>query len=131
MGTSAAMLQVVINPYVSAYSLRGTTPVQRMNIVCGVNSVGTTVAPFFVTGVVFAGVAMESVTPGMLLVPFLIIAAIIAAVTAVSLRLELPDPHIPEARRGFPEKSLSSGISLRECSLYSSMSALKWPLVST
>lgn len=104
MGTSAAMLQVVINPYVSAYSLRGTTPVQRMNIVCGVNSVGTTVAPFFVTGVVLAGVAMESVTPGMLLVPFLIIAAIIAAVTAVSSRLELPDLAHTRSEERLPRK---------------------------
>ena len=31
MGTSAAILQVVINPYVSAYELPGTQPVQRMN----------------------------------------------------------------------------------------------------
>ncbi|MDE7496140.1 MAG: MFS transporter, partial [Muribaculaceae bacterium] len=34
-GTSAAMLQVVINPYVASYELPGTRPVQRMNIVCG------------------------------------------------------------------------------------------------
>lgn len=46
MGTSAALLQVVINPYVAAYDLPGTQSVQRMNIVCAVNSFGTTVAPF-------------------------------------------------------------------------------------
>ena len=56
MGTSAAMLQVVINPYVAAYPLPGTQPVQRMNFTCAINSIGTTVAPFFVTGVMFAGV---------------------------------------------------------------------------
>ncbi len=48
-GTSRAMLQVVINPYVSAYSLRGTTPVQRINIVCGVTGRHNVLAPFFVT----------------------------------------------------------------------------------
>lgn len=91
MGTSAAMLQVVINPYVSAYELPRTTPVQRMNIVCGINSIGTTIAPFFVTGVIFAGVAFESVQADQLLIPFIIIAAIIAAVTSVAAGMKLPD----------------------------------------
>lgn len=57
MGTSATLLQVVINPYVTSYELKGTQPVQRLNIVCAVNSFGTTIAPFFVTGVLFAGAA--------------------------------------------------------------------------
>ena len=51
MGTSAAMLQVVINPYIAAYTLPGTSTVQRMNFTCAVNSIGTTVAPLFVTGI--------------------------------------------------------------------------------
>lgn len=91
MGSSAAMLQVVINPYISSYELPGTRPVQRMNIVCGINSIGTTIAPFFVTGVIFAGVALEAVSPGQLLVPFLIIAAVIVAVTVVTGFMPLPD----------------------------------------
>ena len=32
MGTSATILQVVINPYVTSYELKGTQPVQRLNI---------------------------------------------------------------------------------------------------
>lgn len=91
MGTSAALLQVVINPYVAAYDLAGTNSVQRMNIVCAVNSVGTTVAPFFVSGVIFAGVAMEMVTPGQLLAPFLILAGCVALTTGVSAAMPLPD----------------------------------------
>lgn len=100
MGTSAAMLQVVINPYVSAYQLGNTTSVQRMNIVCGINSVGTTIAPFFVTAVIFAGVAFEDVTPGQLFVPFLIIAAVIALVTFVTSRQKLPDLSHTRAQAG-------------------------------
>ncbi len=91
MGTSAALLQVVINPYVAAYDLPGTQPVQRMNIVCAINSIGTTVAPFFVTGVIFAGVAFESVQPGQLLVPFLIIAGCILLTLIITSTLSLPD----------------------------------------
>lgn len=91
MGTSAALLQVVINPYVAAYELPGTQPVQRMNIVCAINSFGTTIAPFFVTGVIFAGVALENVTASQLMIPFLLIALCIAITTCVTSRLSLPD----------------------------------------
>ena len=91
MGTSAALLQVVINPYVAAYDLPGTQPVQRMNIVCAINSFGTTIAPFFVTGVIFAGVALDSVTADQLMVPFLLIALCIVVTTIVTSRLSLPD----------------------------------------
>lgn len=110
MGTSAAMLQVVINPYVAAYELPGTRPVQRMNIVCGINSVGTTVAPFFVTGVIFAGVAIESVSAGSLQVPFLLIAATIAVVTLIASRMYLPDL---DATRGPSESNVSASAPRR------------------
>lgn len=91
MGTSAALLQVVINPYIAAYDLPGTQPVQRMNIVCAINSFGTTIAPFFVTGIMFAGVALESVTADQLLIPFLLIALCIVITTVITSRLSLPD----------------------------------------
>lgn len=91
MGTSAALLQVVINPYVAAYDLPGTQSVQRMNIVCAVNSFGTTVAPFFVTGVIFSGMALENVTVSQQMIPFLLIAACIITTTLVTSRLNLPD----------------------------------------
>lgn len=91
MGTSAALLQVVINPYIAAYDLPGTQPVQRMNIVCAINSFGTTIAPFFVTGVMFAGVALESVEASQLMIPFLSIAACVLVTTLITSRLRLPD----------------------------------------
>ncbi len=91
MGTSAALLQVVINPYVSAYELPNTQPVQRLNLVCAINSIGTTVAPFFVTGVMFSGVAIESVTARQLVMPFVLMIAFIALVTFITSRLSLPN----------------------------------------
>lgn len=100
MGTSAALLQVVINPYVAAYDLPNTQPVQRMNIVCAVNSFGTTIAPFFVTGIVFAGVAFEQVTARQLMIPFLLIALCIALTTVVTSRLHLPDIQGTRANDG-------------------------------
>lgn len=91
MGTSAALIQVVINPYIAAYELRGTQPVQRMNIVCAVNSFGTTIAPFFVTAVMFAGVSLEDVQAGQLTVPFMAIAICVIVTALITKRLRLPD----------------------------------------
>lgn len=91
MGTSAAMLQVVINPYIAAYPLPGTQPVQRMNFTCAINSIGTTVAPFFVTGVMFAGVSLDSVSADQLTVPFLVMMLVIALTTWSTSKAKLPD----------------------------------------
>lgn len=91
MGTSAAMLQVVINPYIAAYPLPGTQPVQRMNFTCAFNSIGTTVAPFFVTGVMFAGVSLDSVSADQLTVPFLVMMLVIALTTWSTSKAKLPD----------------------------------------
>ena len=91
MGTAAAMLQVVINPYIAAYPLPGTQPVQRMNFTCAVNSFGTTIAPFFVTGVMFAGVSVDSVSADQLTLPFLVMMIVIAITTLSTSRANLPD----------------------------------------
>ena len=91
MGTSAAMLQVVINPYIAAYPLPSTQPVQRMNFTCAVNSFGTTIAPFFVTGVMFAGVSLDSVSADQLTLPFLVMMLVIAITTWSTSKANLPD----------------------------------------
>lgn len=91
MGTSAAILQVVINPYIAAYELPNTQPVQRVNIVCAINSLGTTIAPFFVTGVIFSGVTFTEVQAEQLFVPFLMVALAVVLTTVVTSRLSLPD----------------------------------------
>lgn len=100
MGVSAAVLQVVINPYVSAYDVPGTSAAQRLNITTAVNSFGTTIAPFFVTIVVFSGVSLSSMTSDQLLLPFLILAAVIAIVTVLSGRMKLPDIASTHASEG-------------------------------
>lgn len=115
MGTSAALLQVVINPYVAAYELPRTQPVQRMNIVCAVNSFGTTIAPFFVTGVMFAGVPLDDVRAGQLMVPFMAIALCVALVTVITGRLRLPDIQGTRTEQG--EKLYRSIWSFRHLAL--------------
>lgn len=91
MGTSAAMLQVVINPYIAAYPLPGTQAVQRMNFTCAINSIGTTIAPFFVTAVMFSGVPLDRVSASQLTLPFLVMMIVIAFTTWTTSKASLPD----------------------------------------
>lgn len=104
MGSSAAILQTVIIPYITAYELPGTQPVQRVNITCSVNSLGTTIAPFFVTGVMFAGVSIDQVDAGQLAVPFIIIAASIIIIRYIVSRLSLPDIRHTRMQEGEMEE---------------------------
>lgn len=107
MGTSAAILQVVINPYISAYPLKGTQPVQRLNISFSFNSFATTIAPFFVTVVVFSGTPIENVTAGQVLIPTLAIAASIILIALITSRLALPNL---EGIRSNPNRKLKKSI---------------------
>lgn len=100
MGTSAAILQVVVNPYVTYYDLKGTQPVQRLNIVCAVNSFGTTIAPFFVTGILFGGVAMENVRVGQLRIPFLLLFTLVVLTALATRAMRLPDVKDTHAQAG-------------------------------
>lgn len=91
MGTSAAIIQVVVNPYVASYELPGTQPVQRLNITTAVNSIGTTSAPFFVTVIIFSGIPIDKIEIQQLIIPFLMIIGCILLVWLLTKRLELPD----------------------------------------
>lgn len=108
MGTSAAMLQVVINPYVAVYPLPGTQPVQRMNFTCAINSIGTTVAPFFVTGVMFAGVSLDSVSADQLTIPFFVMTLVIALTTWSTSKAKLPDIEGTRETDSKPKRSIWS-----------------------
>lgn len=90
-GASATILQVVINPYLSACSIKGTQSIQRLAIGGTANSIGTTVAPYFVTGIVFGGVAAEDVNINQIMVPFLALTAVILILLALLSRFSLPD----------------------------------------
>lgn len=90
-GASATILQVVINPYLSACSVKGTQAVQRLAIGGTANSVGTTIAPYFVSGIVFGGLALEEVQVSQLMMPFLMLTAVVLLIVFVLLHLSLPD----------------------------------------
>lgn len=91
VGAAATILQVVINPYLAACNVKGTQPVQRMSIGGSSNSIGTTVAPFFVAGIVFGGLSMEDIQVSQLQIPFVCLMLVFALVTFVFSRIALPD----------------------------------------
>jgi len=91
---------VVINPYLTACNVKGTQPVQRLNIGGSSNSIGTTVAPFFVTGIVFGGLSMEKVEVKQLMIPFVGLMVVIAIVTFILSKLSLPDIKGTKTEKG-------------------------------
>ncbi|MDD4592247.1 MAG: MFS transporter [Parabacteroides sp.] len=106
-GTAATILQVVINPYLTVCDVKGTQPVQRMNIGGSSNSIGTVVAPFFVTGIVFAGLTMEEVQVGQLQTPFIGLIVVLLILTLIFTRLPLPDIEGARSAEGKkPERSI-------------------------
>jgi FHS family L-fucose permease-like MFS transporter len=115
MGTSAAVIQVVVNPYVASYDLPGTQPVQRLNITTAINSIGTTSAPFFVTLVMFSGISIMNIEIRQLLIPLSILILCILAVILVTTKLDIPD--IPNTRASGGEKLERSIWSFRHFAL--------------
>lgn len=100
VGASATILQVVINPYLTACHVKGTQSIQRLAIGGSANSVGTTLAPYFVTGIVFGGLAMSDIRINRLMIPFLACMAVIASVVFVLRKLALPDIRGTRAEKG-------------------------------
>ncbi|MDL2247836.1 MFS transporter [Bacteroides sp. OttesenSCG-928-J23] len=115
VGASATILQVVINPYLTACYVKGTQPIQRMAIGGSANSIGTTLAPYFVTGVVFGGLAMEEVQVSQLMLPFLSLMIVISIIVFTLMRLSLPDIQGTRATEG--EKLEKSVWSFRHLTL--------------
>lgn len=91
VGGSATILQVVINPYLTACDVRGTQSVQRLAIGGAANAIGTTAAPYFVSGIVFGGLSMAEIDASMLRTPFIALVAVIVLIALMLTRISLPD----------------------------------------
>jgi FHS family L-fucose permease-like MFS transporter len=115
VGGSATVLQVVINPYLTACYVRGTQPVQRLAIGGTSNSIGTTIAPYFVSGIVFGGLSVEDVQVSQLMLPFFALMIVLMLTALILLRLHLPD--LKETRTGKYEKLERSVWSFRHLTL--------------
>lgn len=115
IGTSAAVIQVVVNPYIASYDLPGTKAVQRLNITTAINSIGTTSAPFFVTVVLFSGINIENIEIKQLLTPISILIICVIAIIIITNKLHIPD--IPNTRTIKGEKLERSIWSFRHFAL--------------
>ena len=115
VGASATILQVVINPYLSACYVKGTQSIQRLAIGGSANSIGTTIAPFFVAGIVFGGLAMEDIKVSQLTAPFLALMGVMLVVVLVLFKLSMPD--IPSTKAETGEKLEKSVWSFRHLKL--------------
>lgn len=91
IGASLTVVQVVVNPYLIACQVKGTSGVQRQMIGGSSNSIGTTIAPFFVTSIVFGGIALSEIKITNLIIPFLILMIATIAVASIINRLSLPN----------------------------------------
>jgi FHS family L-fucose permease-like MFS transporter len=100
VGASATIMQVVINPYLTACYVKGTQAVQRLAIGGSANSIGTTIAPYFVTGIVFGGLAMEDIRVSQLMIPFASLMAVMLLVVGVLFKLSMPDIAETKAAAG-------------------------------
>ena len=121
VGASATILQVVINPYLTACHVKGTQAIQRLAIGGSANSVGTTLAPYFVTGVVFGGLAMEDIRIDQLMIPFLVLIVVISLIVFLLMKLSLPDIQGTRIEKGEKlEKSIWSfrHLTLGVCAIF-------------
>lgn len=107
-GASATILQVVLNPYLSACNVRGTQPIQRLAIGGTSNSIGTTIAPYFISGIVFGGLALEDVSVAQIRLPYLVMMLVIAVVLGCLAAFRLPDIEETRSRDEKLEKSVWS-----------------------
>lgn len=115
VGASATILQVVINPYLTACYVKGTQPVQRLAIGGSANSIGTTIAPFFVTGIVFGGLAMEDIRVSQLMIPFASLMLVMLLIAGSLFKISMPD--ISEIKADAGEKLERSIWSFRHLTL--------------
>jgi FHS family L-fucose permease-like MFS transporter len=89
VGTSMTFLQVVVNPYLVACSVPGTSSVQRQTIAGAGNSSLSTLAPLFVAGVIFQG--KTEIQIGSLYIPFAILMVVVAIIAISLSKIHLPE----------------------------------------
>ncbi len=89
LGSALAIMQTVINPFLVVTEVPGTSPITRVSIAGSLNSIGTTIAPFFVAFVVFGGSIPEV---AQLLLPLSILILIVGVLTGFVKKLHLPTP---------------------------------------
>ena len=91
VGTSAAILQVVLNLYLTVVRVGGTTPLQRQMIGGTVNSVGMAIAPLLVSYIIFQRTSLLQVSSSEFTMPVMWMTAIMALIAVVVGYVTMPN----------------------------------------
>ena len=113
-GTALTYLQAVVNPYLVACDVPGTTGVQRQNISGTGNSLMTTLGPLFVAYVIFSGKSGLEVNITSLYLPIICLMVLVAVIVFALTRINLPeiegvssgDEKLPDSVWSFRQLSL-------------------------
>ena len=99
-GSAMTFLQAVLNPYIVACDVKGTTGVTRQSIAGTANSTMATIAPMLVASVIFAGKSGLDIALSSLYIPFLVLIILVGGLIAALTKLNLPKLASAEKKEG-------------------------------
>ena len=99
-GSALTFLQAVLNPYIAACNVNGTTPVTRGSIAGSGNSTMTTIGPLLVAHVIFAGKSGLDIELSSLYLPFLVLIVLVGILIAALTQVSLPAIAGAEKKEG-------------------------------
>ena len=99
-GSALTFLQAVLNPYIAACNVNGTTPVTRGSIAGSGNSTMTTIGPLLVAHVIFAGKSGLDIELNSLYLPFLVLIVLVGILIAALTQVNLPAIASAEKKEG-------------------------------
>ncbi len=113
-GTALTFLQAVVNPYIVACDVKGTSGVQRQSIAGAGNSTMTTIGPLLVASLIFAGASGLDISISSLYVPIFVLIVLVSAIVLILQKVQLPSIASAEKKEGeVLEKSVWSFSHLR------------------
>lgn len=99
-GSALTFLQAVINPYIAACEVKGTTAVTRGSISGTGNSTMTTIGPLLVAYVIFAGKSGLDIELNALYIPFLVLIVLVGILIFALKQANLPTIASAEKKEG-------------------------------
>lgn len=99
-GSALTFLQAVLNPYIAACNVNGTTPVTRGSIAGSGNSTMTTIGPLIVAYIIFSGKSGLDIELSSLYIPFLVLIVLVAILIGALTQVNLPTIAGAEKKEG-------------------------------
>ena len=99
-GSAMTFLQAVLNPYIVACDVKGTTGVTRQSIAGTANSTMASIAPMLVASVIFAGKSGLDIALSSLYIPFLVLIVLVGGLIVALMNIHLPSIASAEKKEG-------------------------------